>query len=89
MENKLIRKKGVLERSVGEERMLYDTLQRTVHVLNDTAYFLWQRCDGNHTLEQIAEEAANAYAVSVQVAREDLSECLAALKGMSLIEQVA
>lgn len=87
METRPIRKKGILERSIGEERMLYDTLQKTVHVLNSTAHFLWQRCDGNHSIDEIATEAATTYSVPINVAREDIKECLTALQGMSLIEQ--
>lgn len=42
-------------RSTGDQRMLYDRKRDRIHVLNETAEFIWLRCDGKHTLGDLAD----------------------------------
>ena len=37
---------GVLASSLGELTVLYDLVTEMVHVLNPTAGFVWESCDG-------------------------------------------
>jgi hypothetical protein len=41
------------EQDLGEEFMLYDEPHDRVHVLNRTARFIWDLCDGTRTGEEI------------------------------------
>ncbi|MBN1593743.1 MAG: PqqD family protein [Candidatus Coatesbacteria bacterium] len=51
-----------LEKSqMGNETLLYNSENDKVTVLNKTAAAVWERCDGKHTIEQIAEDLRKAF----------------------------
>jgi hypothetical protein len=74
-----------MAREVGGELMLYDATGKVVHVLNDTARFVWERCDGKHSADDILVEAQKAYDASADAARADIHECLATFRKLSLL----
>ena len=86
METKPKRKEGIKQREVGGEKMLYDVGGRSVHVLNRTADFVWQRCDGSHALDDLVAEAVGIYEVPEQQARAEIATCLATLRERGVIE---
>lgn len=45
----------VHEQPLGNEVLLCDPGGGRVGVLNRTGYFIWQRCDGHHTVNDIVE----------------------------------
>ncbi|MCE9629082.1 MAG: PqqD family protein [Candidatus Vogelbacteria bacterium] len=53
----------------GEDGALYDAAGGLVHVLNDSAFFIWQKCDGMTTVEDLLEQMLQRYG---QVPRERL-----------------
>lgn len=61
---KPVRREGVLSRRVGEEWMLYDTNNESVHIINQVAVFVWNMCDGEHTLEDMEKSVTDEYDVS-------------------------
>jgi len=46
----------VMTRAVRSQRILYDNTSKTSHLLNETAEFIWNLCDGEHTISDIAAE---------------------------------
>ena len=46
----------VITRAVRSQRILYDNLSKSSHALNETAEFIWNLCDGEHTISEIAVE---------------------------------
>ena len=46
-------KSGVSSRKLGQDLMLYDPKSDKVHVLNETAAFIWGLLDGTNTTEDI------------------------------------
>ena len=83
--DKPLRRSDVRERKVGTEYMLYDTFGRVIHVLNETAQFIWQRCDGEHSVSDIIAEAIEIYDVSEEQARSEIEECLETFRKLSVI----
>jgi hypothetical protein len=77
MVDKPKQREELMEQEVGDELMLYDALGRQVHVLNLPARYIWIRCDGGHTAEEIAEEIAGEFGVERDAALADVRECLA------------
>ena len=75
----------ILERQVGEEHMLYDAAGRRVHVLNETARFVWALCDGRNGVEEMLAEAAKEYEAPANQLRADIEACLAELKELGLL----
>jgi hypothetical protein len=54
-------------------------------VLNDTGLLIWQACDGNHTVPQIAAEVSLNFDVSREKAHTD---CLAFLFHLKLFDAI-
>jgi hypothetical protein len=46
--------------AIDDEAVLYDLAHDTVHYLNNTSLFIWERCDGTRTAEELAVELAAA-----------------------------
>jgi hypothetical protein len=46
-------KESVTLQDLGDEVILYDSEKENVHILNNTAYIIWNLCDGQHTIEDI------------------------------------
>jgi len=46
---------------MGDEVMLYDNAGEKIHVLNHSAYAIWELCDGSHTVEDIGAELRDQY----------------------------
>jgi len=46
----------VITRDVRSQRVLYDNLSHSSHVLNETAEFIWNLCDGEHSIAELAVE---------------------------------
>lgn len=64
MNNNPIKKEGVNAEQMGNEWMLYDTQEGAVHVINSTAAFIWQLCDGSNSIEDIKKELMQSYDVA-------------------------
>lgn len=70
-------KEGVLSRQVGEEWMLYDSTQETVHVINKTAEFVWRLCDGSHSVSEIRQKMQDNFDVlDERKIKEDIEDIL-------------
>ena len=50
----MARKAGLIVEQLPDEVLVYDLDQDRAHCLNQTAAFVWQRCDGRTTTTQIA-----------------------------------
>ncbi|MFC1591890.1 PqqD family protein [Thermodesulfobacteriota bacterium] len=64
MDNGILKPKardGVTVQNLGDEVLLYDTENDTVHVLNHTAYAIWDCCTGSNTVEDILETLSNKF----------------------------
>jgi hypothetical protein len=48
------RQDGLIEEAVGEELLLYDRDSHTAHCLSPIAAHVWQHCDGEHDLAELA-----------------------------------
>lgn len=68
------------------ELILLDVASHRVHHLNPTASVIWQRCDGRHSVAEIATELADAYGVSREKVLKDVLHTLGELARMKLIE---
>jgi hypothetical protein len=70
---KPLRKDGILSRQLGDEWLLYDEANSSVHVINSVAEFVWRMCDGSRTLSDIENEIQRTFAVSPAASvRQDL-----------------
>ena len=51
----LARRDGVLLQTVGDQLVVYDQKRRRLHVLSRSAALIWQHCDGDRDVAQLAE----------------------------------
>jgi hypothetical protein len=56
-----------------------------VHELNETATLVWKHAAGDKGFEEIADEMAAEYDVTLEEARADLAELLVALEHKQLL----
>jgi hypothetical protein len=72
-----VRKEGILSRQVGEEWMLYDPENESVHVINGTAEFVWRISDGSNSTADIQKKMMETYDVSDESrVAEDVEEII-------------
>jgi|SRR5215813_11122528 len=61
----LARKDGLVIQELFDETLVYDLERDRAHCLNQTAAFVWSRCDGRTTAGKIAEALKNELAEPV------------------------
>jgi hypothetical protein len=79
---------AVMVRQVGQELLLLDTASNQIHQLNQTASFIWQKCDEGRSSEEMARLLATAYEISYSVAVTDVVQTLERLRELNLIVEV-
>jgi len=82
-----LRSEAVLTHGLQNELLLYDPGQDSVHTLNATSRFVWDRCDGEHTVADITAEISAHYAVSLEEARRDVDGILEQMQILGLIRK--
>ena len=81
------RVEGILAREVEGGLLLLDTNTEHIHQLNDTARFIWQRCDGAPSVGAIAEQLASEFDVEQDIAEVDVERALAKLRDLGLVAE--
>jgi len=56
-----LRREGIRSYPIDDEAVLYDVAHDAVHYLNATARFIWERCDGHQTIDEIGDAMARAF----------------------------
>lgn len=84
---KPIRKDSVLSGNMGKETVLYNEESGAIHVLNPTALLVWDRCDGEHNLEDMEKAIRTEFSVGAeQSVAEDIVEVLENFSNEGLLE---
>ena len=52
---------NIIEQDLAEEVLLYSVAGEVVHILNLPAYHIWRRCDGRHTVADIARDLRQTF----------------------------
>lgn len=80
------RREDVVTRDTDDESLLYDPGAEKVHVLNATARFVWDQCDGFHTIEEIARKIRREFDVPEEhPVEEDVLQILLNFKKLDLL----
>lgn len=72
--------------TVGDESLVLDLSCDQIHQLNATATWIFQRCDGQTSVEDISGELAEIYSIERDRANTDLRQTIAQLAALNLIE---
>ncbi len=79
------RAEHVAERLVEGEMVLYDSAHQRVHILNPTAAFIWQLCDGDHTPAAIVDTLAARYPEHRSAIEADVLGLLEAFRSAGIL----
>lgn len=80
--------KAVIVRELDQELLVLDTESNQVHHLNETASFIWRKCDDTTLAEELALLLANAFNVEQGTALNDVVETLQKLRALNLLVEV-
>ena len=80
------RRSGLRVRAVDGDMVILDRQRQLVHQINQTARFIWDRCDGQHTTLHIARELAEAFDVDPLSAQKDVATAVRRLESVGLVE---
>jgi hypothetical protein len=61
----IARQRGLVIQELPDEVLVYDLDRDRAHCLNETAAFVWQRCDGRNTTAQIARALGEQFGCAV------------------------
>jgi methyltransferase-like protein len=73
-------------RVLSDEAIVVNFQNSFFYNLNPVGTFIWERCDGQHTLAQIAEEMSEEYEVSPEGAARDCQEFIDSLVEQGLLQ---
>ncbi len=73
-------------RVIDKETIVLDRTKELIHQLNLTASYIWERCDGQLTVVDIARQYMKEFAVSFEVAEADTKKVLDQLQNLGLVE---
>ena len=76
---------AVTTHQVGQDLLLLDIESDRIHQLNQTASFIWQKCDEAASAEDIVRSLAAVFDVEERVARQDVTETLTRLRALKLV----
>ncbi len=76
----------VSERLVAGERVVLDPETNQLHQLNVTAAVVWELCDGERTIREIAAELQARFEVDEEQALADTTALIDSLRGLGLLE---
>jgi len=80
------RRSDVRVRLVEGETVILDRQAGRIHQLNRTASYIWERCDGQSTLEDLSAQLLQAFDVDAQVAADDMAAMVGQLRTLHLLE---
>lgn len=82
------RQPGILARDIGGETLLYSAEKKAIHILNPTARFIWQLCDGRHAVADIAVALQTNFSVAPdRDVTDDVRRTLAVFADKGLLQQ--
>ena len=80
------KRNDVNARLVDQEIVVLDRQNGTIHQLNQAASFVWEQCDGESTLEEIAKRMTEAFEVDFRTAISDVRKAIQQLNDIGLLE---
>jgi hypothetical protein len=86
MFNNPIKVKAVASRVLADEAIVVNFTSSFFYNFNPVGTFIWERCDGEHSLNQIAGELAEEYEVSPEEAARDCREFIDSLVEQGLLQ---
>jgi hypothetical protein len=87
MENQIVRNEDLVWRRIEDEIVVIGNDGLAVHMLNKSAAYIWEQCDGTKSLDEIAVGLCEHFEVTPEEARADVQAAINKLEGMGLIHK--
>ena len=81
----LVAREELQYRELDDGGVIYDTVTERIHSLNASAAYIWNCCDGSHTLQQIANELHQYANVPLERAIDDVQQTVAQFQKEGLL----
>jgi hypothetical protein len=79
------RRAGLQARKLDGETLVLDREHGLVHKLNETASFVWDRCDGRLLVADVAELMVRQFDIDSDTARRDVATAVAQFRRLKLV----
>lgn len=81
-----MRRSHVTTRDLDGETLILDRQRDEVHQLNLSASYVWRRCDGQTTIEEIAAGMVRDFAIHLEEAQRDTVSLISQFVALGLLE---
>jgi hypothetical protein len=81
----ITRAEDIIWRQIGDEIVVIKDDGLSAHVLNKTAAFVWEMCNGDYQPLEIAARVFERFDVTLEEANADVNELLATLEEKGLL----
>ena len=78
--------KDVIWRRIGDDIVVIKNGGLSTHVLNKTAAFIWEMCDGKSGIDEIASKIYERFEVTFEEAHADVDETVKKLTKASILK---
>jgi hypothetical protein len=85
---RVVQAKDIIWRKIGDEVVVIKDDGLSTHVLNKTAAVIWEMCERDRALEEIAQGLSERFEVSYEQAVTDVNETVEKLLQVSIMNQV-
>jgi hypothetical protein len=89
MGSQIARAEDIIWRRVEDETVVITDDGLSVHVLNKTATYIWELCDGSCGPDEITASLCERFDVSSEEANADVKDIIAKLEQMGLLKRAA
>jgi pyrroloquinoline quinone biosynthesis protein D len=86
MERIPVKTKDTAHRQLADEALVVNFRSSFFYSFNPVGAQIWERCDGQHSVAQIAAELAEEYDVTLEEATRDCQEFIDGLAAEGLLE---
>jgi hypothetical protein len=88
MINRVVQVENVISRHIGDDIVVIKDDGLATHVLNKTAAFIWEKCDGQHGVGEIVAQICERFDVSVEEVTADVAEIIEQFLKVEIVKQV-
>ena len=86
--NRVAQAEDVIWRRIGDEIVVIKDDGLATHVLNKTAAFVWEMCEGSCGIDEIAAHLHERFDVSFEEAHADVREIIEKLLEIGIMNQI-
>ena len=79
-------RQNILVQEVDNEVLIFDKKDNKIHQLNETASFIWEKCDGINSIDVIVSELVSDFNISLEEAEKDVLNTLSLFRENHLLD---